>query len=431
MKDSKLHAKETYQIVNKICAGIDVHRDFVSVTLIKDLDQKGITTEYKDYPTIKKDLLDMRDWLVSNECKSVGIESTGKYWYAVHNALEGMIDVNVYNARNMKNLPGKKTDKADSEWIAKITRHALLMSSYIPDEQIRDARQYARNRKSLVQLRSSIRQMVHGLLDSASIKLSSVVSDIFGTSGANLIKLLLSGKPITESVIQKLVYGPLRHKTKTLKTAMDGYLRPTHIFILNMMLQIEAFLTDNILKLESELRHFLLDTPEHKAVYERILQIPGFSERSALLLLAEIGFDLRTFPSSKNFCSWAGLAPGKKESAGINKSGKIQTRQKYLKSLLVEVSLAASHCKDSFIKAKYFRFKSRIGTGKAIVAIAHSLCKAIYRAIKEGKDYRELSANYVSIDQAAKDLKSVSRISGRIGKDAIIAYLAQLENNAT
>lgn len=427
----KIKNEESYQIVNQICAGIDVHKDFVSVTLLCNRSQNDVYCEYREYKTIKQELIKMREWLLSYNCKTIGIESTGKYWHAVHNAVDGLIDVNVYNARNMKNLPGKKTDKADSEWIAKITRHALLMPSFIPDKQIRDARVLSRSRKSLVQQRSRVRQSILGVLDSAGVKLSSVVSDVFGTSGMNLVKLLMSGEPITEKRIRKLVYGPLCNKTEVLIAAMDGYVRPMHIYALQELLELEKELTNKIANIELELSAFLLDSPEKKEVFERILLIPGFSDRSAMLLLSEIGFDLKTFPAGMNFCSWAGLAPGKNESAGTNKSGKIQVRQRYLRALLVEVALASTRCKNTFLQAKYHSLKSRIGGNKAVIAIAHCLAKAVYRAIHDKKEYYELGANYVSLNQYDKDLKRLSRITDRLGKDAVMAYLSQQEGNET
>ncbi|MDP3013685.1 MAG: transposase, partial [Candidatus Subteraquimicrobiales bacterium] len=158
-------------------------------------------------------------------------------------------------------------------------------------------------------------------------------------------------------------------------------------------------------------------------VFNRIIDIPGFSDKSALLLLSEIGFDLSTFPSHKNFCSWAGLAPGKKESAGVNKSGRIYVRQHYLKALLVEVAFAASKCKDTYYNAKFHSLKFRISTQKAVVAIARKLAIAIFMIIKEGKIYCELTPDYIPIERQAKDLKFLERLSKRMEKDAIVAYL--------
>lgn len=420
---NKTQQNGNYEVVNKKCAGIDVHRDFVSVTVIIETVKKGIFTDYREFETNKKSLLEMRDWLVDYKCTVAGLESTGKYWYPVYFSLEDVMQVNVYNARNMRNIPGKKTDKKDSEWIAKITRHALIMPSYIPEQHIRDARLISRERKALVQQRGSVRQRILGILDSAGIKLSSVMSDVFGVSGHNLLDLLINGKAITVKKIEGLVYGQLRKKSDALMLAMDGYLRDTHIFLLKMLLDQENDLTKKINAIEERLEEFLIDSEEKKAVVDTIITIPGFSERSAMLLLSEVGFDLKTFPSHKNFCSWVGLAPGKKESAGKNVSGKIQVRQRYLRALLIEVALASTRCKGSYVKAKYWNLKGRIGGKKAVVAIAHYLARAAYRAIKEGMPYKELTENHASLRQSKIDLKQLTKITQRLGKEAVMAYI--------
>lgn len=420
---NKTQQNGNYEVVNKKCAGIDVHRDFVSVTVIIETVKKGIFTDYREFETNKKSLLEMRDWLVDYKCTVAGLESTGKYWYPVYFSLEDVMQVNVYNARNMRNIPGKKTDKKDSEWIAKITRHALIMPSYIPEQHIRDARLISRERKALVQQRGSVRQRILGILDSAGIKLSSVMSDVFGVSGRNLLDLLINRKAITVKKIEGLVYGQLRKKSDSLMLAMDGYLRDTHIFLLKMLLDQENDLTKKINAIEERLEEFLIDSEEKKAVVDTIITIPGFSERSAMLLLSEVGFDLETFPSNKNFCSWVGLAPGKKESAGKNVSGKIQVRQRYLRALLIEVALASTRCKGSYVKAKYWNLKGRIGGNKAVVAIAHYLARAAYRAIKEGMPYKELTENHASLRQSKIDLKQLTKITQRLGKEAVMAYV--------
>lgn len=423
MTTSKDKLKEAFQVVNEFCAGIDVHRDFVSVSRIIPNLKKGLKTEYKVFKTTKSDLLQMRDWLVSNQCKLVGIESTGKYWYAVHNVLEGHIAVNLYNARKIRNIPGKKTDKADSEWIAKITRYDLIKPSFIPPSQIRDARMISRLRKDLLQMRSCVRQIIHGILQGAGIKLSSCLTDVTGTSGTNLINLLISGAEYDSDVIKKKVYSGLRNKVEQIKESMDGYVRPIHRESLSRMMNYNNYLTMQIRELEAELESILLDDDSHKATFERIQTIPGFSSKSALILLSEVGFDLSNFPTSQHFCSWCGVAPGKKESAGKNLSGKIQSMQRYVKTLLIEVAWAAVKTKDTFYMAKFHYLKSRIGASKAIVAIAHKLAEAAYWIIKEKQEFHELTYKHVASLQKDKDLRILKRVTERLGKQQIKDYL--------
>jgi transposase len=372
-------------------------------------------------------MLQLRDWLLGYGVSVAGIESTGKYWYSVFNALDGYVGLNVYNARHIKNLPGQKTDKSDSKWIAKVTLDETIKPSFIPNAQIRDARLLARHRKSLVQERTRVRQQAHGVLENAGIKISSLVSDLFGASGKNLLKLIADGRSYNEQIVEKLVRNQIRNKVPALMTALDGYIRPVQRLTLSRLLQENEHLTHCIDEAEHSLRSLLLDSEDKIEIFERVKALPGFSENSAMILLAEIGFDLSAFPSVKHFCSWAGLSPGSHESAGKNKSGKIQTRQKYLRGLLIEIALVSICRRESYLRAKYFNLKPRIGANKAVVAIAHKLLKAVYLAVKENKPYYELTADYVSVSQYARDKRTLLRISDRIGKDAITALLDKLE----
>jgi transposase len=419
---------ESSDSVNRICAGIDVHRDFACVTIIERRTSGDTILGFEQFSTVKKEMLRMREWLLENKVTVAGIESTGKYWYAVFNALESNIQLNLYNARNIKNLPGKKTDRADSTWIAKITLNDSLVSSFIPDAQIRDARTVARFRKSLVQNRTRYRQQAHGLLESAGIKISSLISDLYGTSGKNILTLIADNLPYNEIILEKKVRNQIRNKIPALMTALDGYVRQSQRELLNTLLTIDNFITIKIQEAEQKLKSILLDTPDKTEILNRIVDLPGFSETSALILLAEVGFDLTTFPTIKHFCSWAGLCPGSHESAGKNKSGKIQTRQKYLRGLMIEIALVSVCRKDTYLRAKYFSLKARIGANKAVIAIAHKLLKAVYLAIKENKPYYELTAEYVSISQFAKDQRTLNRISSRIGKESLLVLVNGIES---
>ena len=422
-------ANDIHESVNRICAGIDIHRDFACVTIVERTSLGDNIIEYQQFSTVKKEMLRMREWLWEHGVTVAGIESTGKYWYSVFNALEGGIKLNLYNARNIKNLPGKKTDKSDSLWIAKVTLSDTLVPSFIPYAQIRDARTVARFRKSLVQNRTRYRQQTHGLLESAGIKISGLVSDIYGTSGKNLLEVIANELPYNETILEKKVRNQIRKKVPALMIAMDGYIRPSQREVLKKLLLIDEYFTEKIHEVEQELNKLLLDTPEKTDIFERLISLPGFSETSALILLAEIGFDLSAFPTCKHFCSWAGLSPGSHESAGKNKSGKIQTRQKYLRGLMIEIALVSVCKKDTYLRAKYFNLKVRIGANKAVIAIAHKLLKAVYLAVKENKPYYELTADYVSISQFAKDQRTLQRISNRIGKDAMIVIMDTIEQS--
>ncbi len=425
MSTMTVEKKRPPKSVNRICAGIDVHRDFACVTVVERTPKKDIILAYQRFATTKCEMLRLREWLLSLNVCTAGIESTGKYWYAVFNALDEHVQINVYNAWHIKNIPGKKTDKSDSHWIAMVTMNETIKPSFIPNAQIRDARIMARHRKSKVQERTKIRQQAHSLLESCGVKISGVVSDLFGVSGKNLMKLIASGEEYDETKVQKQVRNQLCKKVPQLMIALDGYIHPTHRSTLSDLLDDNTRLTSQIHYLEKELRQFLLDTPEKVATHKLVCKLPGFSDVSSLILLSEIGFDLSSFPSKKHFCSWAGLCPGNHQSAGKSKSGRNPTRQKYLRSLFIEVALASVCRRGTFLQAKYMSLKSRIGANQAVFAIAHRLCRAVYLLIKEHKQYYELTDEYISVSQIARDKKTLARITARLGADAVKVLIDQ------
>jgi transposase len=419
-----------HDVVNPICAGIDVHRDIIHVTLTKS-EGKKLSLEYRKFRTIKSDLKEMLIWLLENECPIVGMESTGKYWLPILNVLEGHVAINLYNARHAKNIPGKKTDKSDSKWIAMITRHEYIASSFIPCAQTRHSRNLARFRKSTVESRTRIRQQIHGILDTCGIRIATYVSDIFGRSGWFLLDRIANNLPISKDILRMHLHGSLIKKIDDILEAMDGDVCETHRIILRMQISEEKRLSGLIREVEEEIEKLIIDTPKKIDLLERLKEIPGFAERSALLLIAELGTDLSSFPDAKHFSSWAGLAPGRKESAGKNRSGRIQVRQHYLRALLVEVAFAATRCKETYYNSKYFKLKGRMSSQKAVIAIARKLSVAVYKIIKEGKTFKELTPDYIPMDSMARDFKTLKYMTKRLDKETIKAYLDSLSDPPT
>lgn len=417
----------THKAVNNNCAGLDVHRDFVSVTTLCGPENE-IHKEYREFKTMKQDLLELRDWLLDQGIAVAGIESTGKYWYPIYNVFAGVIQLNVYNSRYIKNIPGKKTDKLDSEWIARNTRFAELKPSFIPPPRIRDTRMLARTRKAYLHIRGSNRQIMHGYLESSSIKIGSVLSDVFGQSGRKLLNLLTSDTVITPEMIEQCLHGRLKCKLNDVIVAMDGYINKVHKSMIRSQLTFDDQLTSSIKALEDDILKLLITNDKERNVFENLTEIPGVSELSASLILAEVGFDLESFPSADHFCSWAGLVPGKYESAGKNRTGKIHSRKCYMRTQLVELALSASRSKGTFYSAKYYLLKSKIGPQKAIIAIAHKIAKAIYKIIKEGRKYEELGEAHVLQDRYARDLKALRRLQSRLGTEAILIHLSNPES---
>ena len=406
-----------------------MHKDFVCVTTLCGQDG-AIRSEYDVFKSSNRELIKLRKWLLSMNIKVAGAESTGKYWFPLLNAFDDQVKLQIFNARHIKNLPGKKTDKADSEWIAGVTRHAMLLSSFIPEKLILESRLLARTRKSLVQRRTSVRQEIHGTLECGSIKISGVITDIFGYTGTNLLKLLVSGRSINETIVKKCLHHSMEKKLDRIMEALEGNLSDQHRFIIKLLMSELDKLTEQIELIEKKLYSLLINTPEHLETMQKLVFIPGMAERSALLVLSEIGFDLSSFSKSDKFCNWVGVAPGKHESAGKNKSGRIQIRQCYIRSLLTEIAFAATKCKGTFYQVKFLSLKRRMSTKKAVVAIAHKIAKSIYAIIHDGKEYNELGADYFFNRDQDHDYKLLARITNRLGKQAVLEQLNEIPDPA-
>ncbi len=340
------------EVVNHICAGIDVHRDKVNVTIARS-ERSQVRFYYNVYPTIKSSLEEMLSWIMNYGCTVVGMESTGKYWRPLFNVMQGKIPIYLYNARHIKSIPGKKTDKKDSQWIAKITRYELIGHSFIPDSLTMATRDYVRYRKSVIESRTRVRQQTHDILTSCGIRIAICMSDIFGVSGRFLLESIARNRPLNKQILKRKMHPPLDKKVDEIYEALDGFVKESDRVSLLMHLEAEKRLCDEIDTIEEKLEKMVICTPEREDVLNCLIEIPGFSKRSAILLLGEIGTDLSSFPDPKHFASWCGLAPGKKESAGKNLSGRIHVRQHYLRSLLVEVALASTRCKGTYFNAKF------------------------------------------------------------------------------
>lgn len=422
--------KSTYkfQTVNQNCAGIDVHKAFACVTTLCGK-ENNLQQEYYKYSTTKSELLKLRDLLLSKGIKVAGIESTGKYWYPVFNAFQGHIDLNIYNSRHIKNIPGKKTDKADSAWIARATRFSELRPSFVPCDRIRKTRSLSRSRKDILQKRVNIRQLVQGYLEQSGIKIGNTLSDVFGVSGRDLMELLIQNQPINKESVDECLHGSLHGKLEEIMVEMDGYVDDHYRYALRLLLDLEQALTVPITDIEAKLHSMLITNESEQKTLERLMTIPGVARLSAILILSEVGFDLSSFPDEDHFSSWAGVAPGKHESAGKNKSGKIQVRKSHFRTLLVELALSASHTQKTHCGVKYRILKARSGSQKATIAIAHHLAKAIYFIIQHKEEYKELGEEHQAKVNTASIKNKFQKMIDRYGIDVFREQLAG--NNLT
>ena len=400
------------QIIHPICCGLDVHKDKISACLI-NVDENGLQQhEIKEFSTFTQDLQKMKKWLVQNNCPVIAMESTGVYWHPVYNTVEDAIDVVLVNARHIKNVPGRKTDICDSKWLAGLLRHGLLRGSFIPPENVREWRDLSRLRKTYTESLADYKRRVHKLFITANIKIDSVVSDLFGLTGTNLIDLLCSESEITLEKVEKCSKGRLKQKAAELHESLNGYFKDHHRFQLVTMME-----SINVFKKQIDQINARLDslTSEHKNLLDRLDEIPGIDKKSAQSIIGEVGITLAEFQSIAAFISWAGLCPGNNESAGKRKSGRSAVRNHPFKTILVQVAWAAIKTKGSYYKSKYYKLKARRGARKTIVAIAHKIGKAIYNIIKNGDTYKDLGEAYLENFNTQRTLKNLAKRAEELG----------------
>ena len=400
------------QIVHPVCCGLDVHKKKISACLIT-VDENGHEQhEIREFGTFTHELLEMRKWLTDNNCPILAMESTGVYWRPIHNVLEGFMEVTLVNARHIKNVPGRKTDISDSKWLAGLLRHGLLKNSYIPPKEIRQWRELTRLRRTYTESKADYKRRVHKLFITANIKIDSVVSDLFGMTGLNLIDLLCNNSELTLEKVQECTKGRLKKKVPELYSSLHGYFKDHHRFQLVGMMETINMFQKRIEQINTRLESL---TREHKDLLERLDEIPGIDKKSAQSILGEVGITLDDFRSMSAFVSWAGLCPGNNESAGKRKNGRNAVRNHPFKTILVQVAWAAIKKKGSYYKAKYYRLKARRGAKKAIVAIAHRIAKAIYNIIKNEDSYKDLGEDYLSKPTKQRVLKNLMKKANELG----------------
>lgn len=372
------------------CCGIDVHKKTITACLMIGKSNEQPTVTIKTFSTMTRDLLACKDWLESEGCTHVALESTGVYWKPVFNILEDSMEIILANARHIKNVPGRKTDVKDCAWIAELLRHGLIKGSFIPPQPVRALRDLTRYRKKLIQQRSSELNRIQKFLEDANIKLSSVVSDITGVSAQDMIHHLIK-QDMTPQEMSELARGRLRTKITELEKALEGALRAHHRLILAVSIQMIASYDQAIAELDREIDERM---KPYGKTSERLQTIPGIKKRAAESIVAETGVDMSRFPSDRHLSSWAGVSPGNNESAGKRKSGKSTPGNKWLKAALTESAWSASRSKGTYLKVRYQRLAARRGKKRAALAVGHTILIMAYHIIKEQCTYKELGADY-------------------------------------
>jgi transposase len=380
------------EVVHERCCGVDVHKQFITACLIVPGATGKVTKEIQTFRTMTADLERFRDWLLAAGCTHVAMESTGVYWKPLYNLLEETdLTVLVVNAQHIKQVPGRKTDVRDCEWIADLLRHGLLQASFIPDQAQRELRELTRYRTSLIQERAAEVNRVQKVLEGANIKLAAVTKDITGVSAREILAELVAGS--TDAVgMAKLARGRLRAKIPELEQALVGRLRPHHQFLIAQQLAHIDALDEAIERVSEEIERRTRPFAETIALLDTI---PGVAQRTAEVLVAEIGTDMSRFPTADHLASWAGLAPGNNESGGKRRSGKTRKGSPWLRAALVEAAHGAALKKGTYLQAQYRHLVRRKGKKRAAVAVAHSIIVIAYHVIKEQRPYTDLGPEYL------------------------------------
>jgi transposase len=377
-------------IVHRRCCGLDVHKDQIAACVRWAEDNGEIEQETRVFGTTTEQLRAMCDWMHGHGVQLVAMESTGVYWRPVWNVLEGQFQLKLANSQHIRNIPGKKTDKKDGAWIAKLLQHDLVPASFVPDTRIQELRELTRARARLVQEKTAVANRIQDVLENANIKLASVASDILGRSGRAMLEAIIEGES-DPTRLADLAKAQLRGKIPRLRLALEGRIREHHRFSLRQLMDHLEFLEGKIFIVEEELRR-------RSQPYEEAIRlwttIPGVRWLLAVTLAAEIGVDMQQFPSAAQLASWAGVCPGNNESGGKRKSGKTRKGSVWLRRALCEAAWAASRTKNTYLSAQYRRIAAKRGQKRASLAVAHTILVIAYHLLKNKACYQELGSDY-------------------------------------
>jgi transposase len=407
------------QLLYVRCAGLDVHaRDVVACVRI--VTGSTVTYHHRTVPTTTRGLLTLLDWLTSHQVTHAAMEATGVYWKPVWHLLEGHVALLLANAQHVRTVPGRKSDVKDAQWLADLLAVGLIRGSFVPPPPIHELRDLTRTRKQLVRERSRHTQRMQKTLEDANLKLTETIADIQGRTGQAIVRALIDGETDPQR-LASLAEGRVRASHAQLVEALHGRVTAHHRFMLKLHLDqivaIEAALTT----LEHQLTEALAP---FRAACDLLKTMPGISDTVAAVIVAEIGADVRPFPTAAHLVSWAGLAPRLDESAGKRRSTRTQPGAPWLKTTLVQAAWAAARKKDSYFHAQYLRLKSRRGPKKAILAVAASLLTAVYHMLRDGVEFHDLGADYFAHHDKHQIAKRLLRRLHDLGVEVEVKSIA-------
>lgn len=398
------------RIIRKRCLGLDLHKKQITAHLRvhQGSDQEPLIVKER-FRTLPEDLDRLREWIRQEQITDVVMESTSVYWMHIYELIENLTQPAVVNAAHVKKVPGRKTDVSDAQWLADLHAHGLLRASFVPPRHVRELRMFTRYRIKLVATRTATRNRTIKLLETAGIKLSSVVSDSFGRTGRAILDALSEGKTMTAALIAELARGSLRDKTEQIEHALRRPLTNEQRDLLRMLLR--AYDSVDAQVSETELRLGQL-TSTYASLIERLDAIPGINALAAITLLAETGFDMSVYRDAHQLTALAGLAPGNAISSERRRRISVRKGNVYLKRICVQIAWAASRKKDSFLRTRFLRLQTRIGRNKAIVALARQILVIVFHVLSTDRPYQDLGANfYDSKDPERAARRHVKRLA--------------------
>jgi transposase len=409
------------EVLHPRCCGLDVHKETVVACVRLVIDGK-VVKESRTYSTTTADLIAMSEWLAENKCTHVAMEATGVYWKPVwHILADGGFELVLANAAHIKNVPGRKSDVKDADWISELLAHGLIRASFVPDGPTQEMRTFLRTRKQFVREKARHILRIEKTLEDANIKLDSVITDIVGVSGRKMIEALIAGES-DPAKLAGLADHRLKASQSALRDALRGRVTAQHRFLLRLHLdQIDA-LDAAIATIDREVEASI--APFCTAI-EQVVSVPGVKNLAALQILSEIGTDMSRFASDANLVSWACVCPRSDESAGKRRSTRIRKGSPWLKTTLVQCAWSAVRKKDSYLNALFHRIKARRGPKKAIVAVAASILTAIYHMLKDGTLYHDLGPNHFN---ARDKERQKNRLIKRLAQLGYTVALAPVPN---
>jgi len=402
------------EVVYERCCGLDIHKSTIAACVLISGKKKDIRT----FGAMTGDLLELCGWLKQNEIQMVAMESTGSYWKPIFNIMEvEEIPAILVNAQHIKAVPGRKTDVKDSEWIAKLLRHGLLKASFVQSREDRETKELVRYRSKIVDERAREYNRIDKVLQGANIKLSSVASKIETVSGMEMVRSIANGE-FDPELLAGMARGTMKSKTEELKKALTGLIQPHQQMLLDSMLSHINVLTQQVDRLDVEIKSRLEDKQE---IIDALDEVTGIGERSAQVIISEIGADMSQFPTAEHLASWAGMSPGQNESAGKRKRGKTRKGNSTLKKTLVQSARSAAKSKNTYFNSFYSRLAARRGANRAAVALGRKILEVCYYIIRDEAKFHDLGADYFLKLNKSRILKSsIKRIES-------LGYKVQIE----